>query len=288
MNNLPINPEYNVYIGARYVPKIFGEWDNTIKYEPLSIVLYKGNSYTSKTYVPIGEDISNEIYWVCTGNYNAQVEKYRLETKEAKRIAEESKEIATSLNGQVEQNKTDVGDINIKLEKSFLTSGVNIVTVGSKGAMFKTITEAVTFIKTTFPLVDTSPSNDIIVDLVIYSGVYKEGLALGATSGINFIGVGNVLWNSDLAYPVGCVEGYGTNHFENIIFRCTGSNAYCFHYEAGGVEHTTTRTKTIFTNCNQRLPVFRENSHRIDIVFTHHCRKFNTFTFTKLISYYIF
>ena len=277
MNNLPINPEYNVYIGARYVPKIFGEWDNTIKYEPLSIVLYQGNSYTSKTYVPIGADISNEIYWVCTGNYNAQVEQYRLETKEAKRLAEESKDIATSLSGQVEQNKTDIAEhnlnidknkldianingemeninqdingINSTLEKSFLTSGVNIVTVGPTGAMFKTITSAVEYIKSTFTKVNNSNSNNIIVDMLIYSGEYNEGISLEAISGINFVGLGEVLWNSESAYPVGCVEGYGTNHFENIIFRCTGNNAYCFHYEGGGEEHTTTKTKTLFKNC---------------------------------------
>ena len=65
------------YIGARYVPLIIGEWDNSISYEPLSIVTYEGDSYTSKQSVPIGVSISNEDYWVCTGNYNAQVEYYR-------------------------------------------------------------------------------------------------------------------------------------------------------------------------------------------------------------------
>lgn len=66
------NPKYNTYIGARYVPLICGEWDNTKQYEPLSIVTHQGNSYTSKTYVPVGVDIANETYWVLTGSYNAQ------------------------------------------------------------------------------------------------------------------------------------------------------------------------------------------------------------------------
>ena len=71
------------YIGARYVP-IFGrkgetsiEWDNTKPYEPLTIVLYEGNSYTSRQTVPIGVDISDEYFWANTGNYNAQIEAYR-------------------------------------------------------------------------------------------------------------------------------------------------------------------------------------------------------------------
>lgn len=73
--------KYNKYIGARYVPIFDGIWDNTKKYEPLTIVTYNGNSYTSKTFVPEGIDISNETYWVITGNYNAQIESYRKEVE---------------------------------------------------------------------------------------------------------------------------------------------------------------------------------------------------------------
>lgn len=71
------------YIGARYVP-IFGrkgetsiEWDNSAPYEPLTIVLHQGNSYTSRQYVPAGIDIHNDNFWANTGNYNAQIEQYR-------------------------------------------------------------------------------------------------------------------------------------------------------------------------------------------------------------------
>ena len=71
----------NVYVGHRYVPKIFGEWDNTQIYEPLSIVQYQGTSYTSRQYVPVGIEITNEEFWVVTGNYNAQVEQYRQEVR---------------------------------------------------------------------------------------------------------------------------------------------------------------------------------------------------------------
>lgn len=79
--NLPINFRKNTYIGARYVPKFSdtpgSEWDNSIQYEPLTIVLYQGNSYTSKTFVPVGVDINNTTYWAETGNYNAQIEGYK-------------------------------------------------------------------------------------------------------------------------------------------------------------------------------------------------------------------
>lgn len=70
------------YIGARYVPLFADpiEWDKTKTYEPLTIVCHGGNSYTSRQYVPVGIEISNESYWALTGNYNAQVEQYRKET----------------------------------------------------------------------------------------------------------------------------------------------------------------------------------------------------------------
>lgn len=69
------------YIGSRYVP-LFADpidWSNQNTYEPLTIVLHGGNSYTSKQAVPKGIDISNEEFWALTGNYNAQVESYRNE-----------------------------------------------------------------------------------------------------------------------------------------------------------------------------------------------------------------
>lgn len=71
------------YVGARYVPIVMGEWNNTVAYEALSIVTYLGNSYTSKKPVPVGTEITNTEYWVLTGNYNAQVEEYRQEVEEA-------------------------------------------------------------------------------------------------------------------------------------------------------------------------------------------------------------
>lgn len=69
------------YIGARYVP-LFAEpaqWDKTKQYEPLTIVLDHGNSYTSRQFVPVGIELTNDAFWALTGNYNAQVEQYRQE-----------------------------------------------------------------------------------------------------------------------------------------------------------------------------------------------------------------
>lgn len=69
------------YIGARYVPKFADpiEWVKEKSYEPLTIVTYLNNSYTSKKSVPANTEITDTNYWVITGNYNAQVEQYRQE-----------------------------------------------------------------------------------------------------------------------------------------------------------------------------------------------------------------
>lgn len=72
------------YVGARYVPKFADpiEWDTERGYESLTIVTYKGESYTSKCPVPPGIDIKNERYWALTGAYNAQVEEYKNQVKD--------------------------------------------------------------------------------------------------------------------------------------------------------------------------------------------------------------
>lgn len=69
------------YIGARYVPKFFEnpngsyEWIEGISYEPLTIVKFAGNTFTSRKPVPsnIGTPNINTEYWVNTGTTTADV-----------------------------------------------------------------------------------------------------------------------------------------------------------------------------------------------------------------------
>ena len=69
------------YIGARYVPKFYensrgtADWVAGVIYEPLTIVMYNNNSYTSKKTVPasVGNPSANPSYWVATGSYNQQI-----------------------------------------------------------------------------------------------------------------------------------------------------------------------------------------------------------------------
>ena len=63
----------NVYIGMRYVPIFDGDWNNTKSYEPLTIVQYGNNTYTSKRPVPVGTLPTDTDYWALTGDYNGQI-----------------------------------------------------------------------------------------------------------------------------------------------------------------------------------------------------------------------
>lgn len=98
------------YIGARYMP-IFAdppEHSTAKTYDPLTIVLHEGNSYTSKQFVPKGIEITNETYWAETGNYNAQVEAYRQETERAYQEAQVANQKADNAQLEINEIKNDV------------------------------------------------------------------------------------------------------------------------------------------------------------------------------------
>ena len=70
------------YIGARYVPVFFensdgtSEWRANTLYEPLTIVTWNNNTYTSKRSVPanIGNPSENPYYWAAMSNFNQQIQ----------------------------------------------------------------------------------------------------------------------------------------------------------------------------------------------------------------------
>ncbi len=102
------------YIGARYVPLFADplEWSDTKEYEPLTIVLHQGNSFTSRQFVPRGIDISNTEFWANTGNYNAQIEQYR-------------QEIAT-FDGRITANAHAIADETARAKKADQELSINL------------------------------------------------------------------------------------------------------------------------------------------------------------------
>ena len=120
----PTSPGYE-YTGMRYVP-VFAdppEWSSANSYEPLEIVIHKGNSYTSKSFVPVGIDISNSAYWALTGNYNAQVEQYRQEVMAFDgRITKNANDIAAV--------KTDVDNLGSRVGTLESYVGTEFIVIG--------------------------------------------------------------------------------------------------------------------------------------------------------------
>ena len=99
------------YIGARYVPKIEGAWASNTSYEALTVVTYNNASYTSKIPVPhtVGNPADNPEYWVCTGEYNAQVAQY------AEQVTEYKGEVDT-LSDTVSDLETTVSNLSLTSE----------------------------------------------------------------------------------------------------------------------------------------------------------------------------
>lgn len=103
MSNGLINRQY---VGARYVPKIMGEWNKALQYEALSVVTHMGNSFTSKVPVPANVDITNKDYWVNTANYNAQVAEYKeIVEKEIEDRKNTDTKISNNLTNEINNRK---------------------------------------------------------------------------------------------------------------------------------------------------------------------------------------
>lgn len=236
------------YVGARYVPKIMGEWNKALQYEALSIVTHLGNSFTSKVPVPANIDITNTDYWVNTGNYNAQVEAYRKETLEAKELANNTnadlqafKKTQTSTNNGF-TNKIDLTTSALNGLKNVVFNGdtPNVITVAKSGGRFHTINEAITFAK-------GYCSRNNRVTILICDGVYNESIVLTKNPGIDIIGIGMPEIVSDEAYPNGPANIYGDTYIEGILFHSTSESAYAFHLD--GSTDTSYGTTVTVVNC---------------------------------------
>ena len=122
------------YIGARYQP-IFAdpaEWNSTRTYEPLTIVLNEGNSYTSRQYVPAGVELSNKDYWLETGNYNAQVEQYRAEVMTFSDRINENTKIVNENTALINMESDRAKEVEEKLEANITAENSRAVTAENK------------------------------------------------------------------------------------------------------------------------------------------------------------
>lgn len=245
MSNELINRQY---VGARYVPKIMGEWNKALQYEALSVVTYMGNSFTSKVSVPANVEINNTDYWVNTGNYNAQVEEYRKEALAAKELAnntnsnlQEFKKNQTNTNTEL-NNKINLTTNALNELKNVVFDGdtPSVITVAKSGGRFNTINEAITFAK-------KYCSRNNRVTILICSGVYNESIVLTKNPGINLIGIGMPEIVSDAEYPNGPANIYGSTYIEGIFFHSTSKTGYALHID--GSTDTSYGTTINVLNC---------------------------------------
>lgn len=237
------------YVGARYVPKIMGEWDKNIPYEALSIVTYKGNSFTSKIPVPAKVDIGDETYWVNTGNYNVQLEEYRKEALEAKQLANNTntdlqafKKNQTNTNNEI-NNKIGTTTSALNTLKNVVFDGdtPSVITVSKNGGRFHTINEAITFAKKYCERFNRR------VTILIYGGVYRESIVLTKNPGIDLIGIGMPEIITDEPYPNGPAYIYGDTYIEGIYFHSIGRDSYALHLD--GSTDTSCGTTVNVVNC---------------------------------------
>lgn len=246
MSNELINRQY---VGARYVPKIMGEWNKALQYEALSVVTHLGNSFTSKVPVPANVEINNTDYWVNTGNYNAQVEEYRKITLETKELANNTNtDLQTFKKNQTNTNNEFNNKINLTTSalnnlKNAVFDGdtPSVITVAKNGGRFHTINEAITFAK------KYCERKTRRVTILIFSGVYEESIVLTKNPGIDLVGIGMPEIISDTLYPNGPANIYGDTYIEGIYFHASGSNAYALHLD--GSTDTSCGTSVYVVNC---------------------------------------
>lgn len=245
MSNELINRQY---VGARYVPKIMGEWNKALQYEALSVVTYMGNSFTSKVPVPANVEIDNTNYWVNTANYNAQVEEYRKVTLETKELANNTnsdlqtfKKNQTITNNEF-NNKIDLTTSALNILKNAVFDGdtPSVIIVAKNGGRFHTINEAITFAK-------KYCDRNTRVTILICGGVYKESIVLTKNPGIDLIGIGMPEIISDATYPNAPAYIYGDTYIEGIYFHSIGTDSYAFHLD--GSTDTSCGTSVTVVNC---------------------------------------
>lgn len=89
----------NIYVGARYIPRIMGEYNNKTAYEALDIVTSGGVGYISRQPVPAGTAVTNKEYWAMWGSGNAAIDSL------TQRVATNENDISTLETGLQQTNQ---------------------------------------------------------------------------------------------------------------------------------------------------------------------------------------
>lgn len=99
----------NIYVGARYIPRIMGEYSNETAYEALDIVTSEGVGYISRQPVPAGTAVTNKTYWAMWGSGNAVIDSL------TQRVATNENDISALETG-LQQTNQNLQTTNQRLE----------------------------------------------------------------------------------------------------------------------------------------------------------------------------
>ena len=98
------------YVGARYVPRFVGEYDETQIYEGLDVVDNgMGTSYIARKPVPAGTPLTNTEYWFIYGASSGAIIQLQNDM--------------TEVQNDIEDINDDIDDINDKMERELLVLG---------------------------------------------------------------------------------------------------------------------------------------------------------------------
>lgn len=202
------------YIGRRYVPKLCGNWDNTLntEYESLSVVYYKGMTYTSKKDVPIGIDLTNEEYWMKSADYNEQLAVYR---DEQTHLRDEFDTFTTTNNTTMQTMKTE--------QETFINN-VNTITRGYDATLQDIQTEQETLNNTVNNLNKEQRSLKENTNTIMSEQKSIKMFSQGTSA--QLISIGHLSANINM-----WLQSFVYNHSDDILVACygnkTGTNDVC-------------------------------------------------------------
>jgi hypothetical protein len=208
------------YIGARYVPIFDGEYNSEKAYEPLTVVTYLNNTYTSKKTVPAGVLPSNTEYWALTGNYNAQVEEYRQEVVHLSEDVNDLADAVDEFDQEFTPIKNKVNNISLVNVKDFgaVGDGVTDDTAAFLDAINSSSNSSIYVPKGSYLL-----SNTInLYDHSLYGESIRETVLHFTSGNLYFGGFSNTLENITLIndtslYALECYYCSKATNIRNIF-----------------------------------------------------------------------
>lgn len=224
----PASPGYE-YTGMRYVP-VFAdppEWSSANTYEPLEIVIHEGNSYTSKTFVPVGIDISNEDFWALTGNYNAQVEQYRQEVLAFDGRINDNAQAIVNLKGELlsQKHMVLIGDSytnpavplgNTPLWWEYVCKNLNVVAHNyAKGGAGYQVSGNLFSTQVANAVADASYDHKMVEYCVVYGGINDIGQITATMVQNVYDALQNEFVNAKLVIALNAGQRNQRNHSNN-------------------------------------------------------------------------